>query len=82
MEERRVKSVEHLRELIGVGIYRYFICFGILRSSKWIELNRESGEFEVFNECDGSWVNYTAEELSTDYYPIGKAIIKGALYYD
>lgn len=80
MGDKRVKSIEHLRELIRGGVYRFYICFGILRSSKWIELSGDN--FAVFSECDGSWVNYTTEELSTDYYPIGKAIINGALYYD
>ena len=38
------------------------------------------GNFMVFSDVDGSEVPYTAEELSTDYYPIGKAIINGNFY--
>lgn len=79
MKRIKVKSVDHLRELIEQGIHSFVALYGILRCSRYITLDSE-GNFMVFSDVDGSEVPYTAEELSTDYYPIGKAIINGNFY--
>ena len=79
MERIKVKSVDHLRELVQSGIHSFVAVYGCLRCSRYIGLDSD-GNFYVFSEVDGSEVPYTAEELSTDYYPIGKAIINGNFY--
>ena len=67
-----MKSVDHLRELIEQGIHSFVALYGILRCSKYISMDSD-GKFWVFNEVDGSEVEYTEDELS-------EIIQKGNLY--
>ena len=77
----KVNNLDHLRELIQQGHKRFFITFGIARSSKHIELAGD--QFVVFNDIDGSEDTFTDEEMMDERYTnIGKAISLGRFYCD
>lgn len=77
MKYKKVKSFEHLDELLAKHVYEFAICRGILRSSK--DITKKGDKYAIFNYIDDSEDLLTLEELKEEN--IGKAIVNGNFYY-
>lgn len=74
----KVKSVKHLRELLGEYYEFCILLNGGLKSVKYIDLSA-TGKFLVENSIDGSYQSLTEKGLYSQSN-IGKAIDKGAFF--
>lgn len=72
----KVKSIEHLDELLEQGNEEFVIANGIMRSSKHI--TKDGDTYYIFHLIDSSEEECTAEELMADN--IGAAIRNGCFY--
>ena len=80
MEYKKVKSIEHLKELLAQEMNHFVIglCGGALRSSKFIKNLSDMSGIYVMHECDGSEETYPWEGIEQSY--IGRRIEQGWLY--
>ncbi len=77
---KQINSIEDLIAEIQLGNHDFFISNGILKSSKYIELD-ENDNFYIVNEIDDSEQTLNEEELfNRDYTNIGFAIENGQFY--
>ena len=83
-KDRRITTLEQLKELAQKGGVECFICLnGGLRSSKYISFDKVDNKFYVFNYIDDSEQILTeAQILDSEYTNIGEAMSKGALIID
>ena len=83
-KDRRITTLEQLKELAQKGGVECFICLnGGLRSSKYISFDKVDSKFYVFNYIDDSEQILTeAQILDSEYTNIGEAMNKGALIMD
>lgn len=76
----QINSIEELMSALNKGQHDFFISNGILKSSKYIELD-ENDNFYIVNEIDDSEQTLNEEELfNRDYTNIGFAIENGQFY--
>ena len=81
--DRRIKTIEQLKELAKNGLDCFILLNGGLRSSKHIRYYPDDNSFYVLNLIDGSEQELTeAQILDSSYTNIGEAIRKGALIMD
>lgn len=73
---RRIDSVEDLKRENGFD--GFILLNGNLRSSKSIDYNPASNQFEIWNMIDGEIDHFSEQELMESF--IGKAIKQGALF--
>lgn len=80
MEYKKVKLIEHLKELLDQEMNHFMIglCGGALRSSKFITNLSDMSGIYVMHECDGSEETYPRKGIEQSY--IGRRIEQGWLY--
>ena len=82
-KDKRVRTIEQLKELAKNGLDCFILLNGNLRSSKHIRYYPDSNSFYVFNLIDDSEQELTeAQILDSAYTNIGEAMKKGALIMD
>jgi len=82
-KDRRIRTVEQLKELAKNGMDCFVLLNGGLRSSKYIRYNPDSNSFYVLNLIDDSEQELTEKQiLDNEDTSIGEAIKKGALIMD
>jgi len=82
-KDRRIKTVEQLKELAKKGMECFVLLNGGLRSSKYIRYDPDDNSFYVFNYIDDSEQTLTESQiLNSEYTNIGEAMNKGALIMD
>ena len=83
IKDRRIKTVEQLKELAKKGMECFVLLNGGLRSSKYIRYDPDDNSFYVFNYIDDSEQTLTESRiLDSEYANIGEAMEKGALIMD
>jgi len=81
--DRRIKTIEQLKELAKNGMDCFILLNGGLRSSKHIRYYPDDNSFYVLNLIDDSEQELTeAQILDRSYTNIGEAMRKGALIMD
>lgn len=81
--DRRIKSIEQLKELAKNGLECFILLNGGLRSSKYIRFHPEDNSFYVLNYIDDTEQQLTESQiLDSEYTNIGQAMEKGALITD
>ena len=81
--DRRIKTIEQLKELAKNGLDCFILLNGGLRSSKHIRYYPDDNSFYVLNLIDDSEQELTeAQILDNDYSNIAEAMKKGALIKD
>ena len=81
--DRRIKTIEQLKELAKNGMDCFILLNGGLRSSKHIRYYPDGNSFYVLNLIDDSEQELTeAQILDSSYTNIGEAMRKGALIMD
>jgi len=81
--DRRIKTIEQLKELAKNGMDCFILLNGGLRSSKHIRYYPDDNSFYVLNLIDDSEQELTeAQILDSSYINIGEAMRKGALIMD
>ena len=82
-KDRRVRTIDQLKELAKNGLDCFILLNGGLRSSKHIRYYPDDNSFYVFNLIDDSEQELTeAQILDSGYSNIGEAMKKGALIKD
>ena len=82
-EDRRIRTIEQLKQLAEKGFECFILLNGGLRSSKFIRYDREDNSFYVFNYIDDTEQTLTeAQILDSDYCNIREAMEKGSLIKD
>ena len=82
-KDRRVNSIEQLKELAKNGLECFILLNGGLRSSKYIRFHPDDNSFYVLNLIDDSEQELTESQiLDSAYTNIGEAMKKGALIMD
>ena len=82
-EDKRIKTIEQLKELAKNGLDCFILLNGGLRSSKHIRFHPDDNSFYVFNLIDDSEQELTETQiLDSAYTNIGEAVKKGALIMD
>ena len=82
-KDRRIKTIEQLKELAKDGLDCFILLNGGLRSSKHIRYYPDDNSFYVLNLIDDSEQELTeAQILDSSYTNIGEAMRKGALIMD
>jgi len=82
-KDKRIKTIEQLKELAKDGLDCYILLNGHLRSSKHIRYYPDDKTFYVLNLIDDSEQELTeAQILDSAYTNIGEAMEKGALIMD
>ena len=82
-KDRRIRTIEKLKELAKDGLECFILLNGGLRSSKYISYHPDDNSFYVLNYIDGSELELTeAQMLDSFYTNIGEAMEKGALIRD
>lgn len=79
---KTIKTISQLKRLASDKMIDCAILLagGLIRSSKSISYNPRKKVFDIFNEIDGSFSQFTEKELSNpDSSNIGKALKLGAL---
>jgi len=78
--DRRIRTIEKLKEQAEKGLECFILLNGGLRSSKFIRYDREENSFYVFNYIDDTEQTLTeAQVLDSHYCNIREAMEKGAL---
>ena len=81
--DRRIKTIEQLKELAKNGLDCFILLNGGLRSSKHVRYYPDDNSFYVFNLIDDSEQELTEDQiLDSGYSNIGEAMKKGALIKD
>ena len=82
-KDKRIRTIEQLKELAKDGLECFILLNGGLRSSKHIRYYPDDNSFYVLNLIDDSEQELTeAQMLDSDYTNIGEAMEKGALIMD
>ena len=82
-EDKRIKTIEQLKELAKNGLDCFILLNGGLRSSKYIRYYPDDNSFYVLNLIDDSEQELTETQiLDSAYTNIGEAMKKGALIMD
>jgi len=82
-KDRRIKTIEQLKELAKNGLDCFILLNGGLRSSKHIRYYPDDNSFYVLNLIDDSEQELTeAQILDSGYSNISEAMEKGALIKD
>ena len=82
-KDRRIKTIEQLKELAKDGLDCFILLNGGLRSSKHIRYYSDDNSFYVLNLIDDSEQELTEIQiLSSDFSNIGEAMKKGCLIMD
>ncbi len=82
-KDRRIRTIEQLKELAKNGLDCFILLNGGLRSSKHIRYFPDDNSFYVFNLIDDSEQELTESQiLDSAYTNIGEAMKKGALIMD
>ena len=82
-KDRRIKTIEQLKELAKKGLDCFILLNGGLRSSKHIRYYPDDNSFYVLNLIDDSEQELTeAQILDSSYTNISEAMKKGALIMD
>ena len=82
-KDRRIRTIEQLKELAKDGLDCFILLNGGLRSSKHIRFHPDDNSFYVLNLIDDSEQKLTeAQILDSTYTNIGEAMEKGALIMD
>ena len=82
-KDRRVRTIDQLKELAKNGLDCFILLNGGLRSSKHIRYYPDDNSFYVLNLIDDSEQELTeAQILDGGYSNIGEAMKKGALIKD
>ena len=82
-QDRRIRTVEQLKELARKGMECCIRLNGGLRSSKFIRYDPDDNSFYVFNYVDDSEQTLTESQIrDSQYTNIGEALEKGALIMD
>ncbi len=82
-KDRRVRTIDQLKELAKNGLDCFILLNGGLRSSKHIRYYSDGNSFYVLNLIDDSEQELTeAQILDSGYSNIGEAMKKGALIKD
>ena len=82
-EDKRIKTIEQLKELAKNGLDCFILLNGGLRSSKHIRFHPDDNSFYMFNLIDDSEQELTETQiLDSAYTNIGEAMKKGALIMD
>ena len=82
-KDRRIRTVEQLKELAKNGLECFVLLNGGLRSSKFIDYDVNDNSFYVFNYIDDSEQKLTESQiLDSEYTNVGEALEKGALIMD
>ena len=82
-KDRRVRTIDQLKELAKNGLDCFILLNGGLRSSKHIRYYPDDNSFYVLNLIDDSEQELTeAQILDGGYSNIGEAMKKGALIMD
>lgn len=83
IEDRRIRTIEQLKQLAEKGLECFILLSGGLRSSKFIRYEPEENSFYVFNYIDDTEQTLTELQiLDSDYCNIREAMDKGALIKD
>ena len=81
--DRRIRTIEQLKELAKKGLECFILLNGGLRSSKYISYNPDGNKFYIFNYIDDSEQELTESQiLDSEYTNIAEAMEKGALIID
>ena len=81
--DRRIKTIEQLKELAKNGLDCFILLNGGLRSSKHIRYYPDDNSFYVLNLIDDSEQELTESQiLDSAYTNIAEAMEKGALIMD
>ena len=82
-KDRRIRTIEQLKELAKNGSDCFILLNGGLRSSKYIRYYPDDDNFYVLNLIDDSEQELTeAQILDSAYTNISEAMKKGALIMD
>ena len=82
-KDRRIRTIEQLKELAKNGLDCFILLNGGLRSSKHIRYYPDDNSFYVFNLIDDTEQELTESQiLDKAYTNIGEAMEKGALIMD
>ena len=82
-EDRRIKTIEQLKELAKNGLECFVLLNGGLRSSKYIRYHPDDDSFYVLHYIDGSEQELTQSQLlDSEYTNIAEAMEKGSLIID
>ena len=82
-KDKRIRTIEQLKELAKNGLDCFILLNGGLRSSKHISYHPDDNSFYVLNLIDDSEQELTESQiLDSAYTNIGEAMKKGALIKD
>jgi len=82
-KDKRIKTIEQLKQLAKDGLECFILLNGGLRSSKYISYNPDDNSFYVLNYIDDSEQELTENQLlDSEYTNIAEAMEKGALIMD
>ena len=82
-KDRRIRTIEQLKELAKKGLDCFILLNGGLRSSKHIRYYSDDNSFYVLNLIDDSEQELTESQiLDSEYTNIAEAMKKGALIMD
>ena len=82
-KDRRIRTIEKLKELAKDGLNCFILLNGGLRSSKYIRYYPDDNSFYVLNLIDDSEQELTEGQiLDSSHTNIGEAMEKGALIKD
>ena len=82
-EDKRIRTIEQLKELAKNGLDCFILLNSGLRSSKHIRYYPDDNSFYVLNLIDDSEQELTEDQiLDSEYSNIGEAMKKGALIKD
>ena len=82
-KDKRIRTIEQLKELAKNGLNCFILLNGGLRSSKHISYHPDDNSFYVLNLIDDSEQELTESQiLDSAYTNIGEAMKKGALIMD
>ena len=82
-KDRRIRTIEQLKELAKDGLDCFILLNGGLRSSKHIRFHPDDNSFYVLNLIDDSEQELTETQiLDSAYTNVGEAMKKGSLIMD
>ena len=83
IQDRRIRTIDQLKELAKNGLDCFILLNGGLRSSKHIRYYPDENRFYVLNLIDDSEQELTENQImDKGYTNIGAAMQKGALIMD
>ena len=83
IQDRRIRTIDQLKELAKNGLDCFILLNGGLRSSKHIRYYPDENRFYVLNLIDDSEQELTENQImDKGYTNIGEAMKKGALIMD